>query len=316
VSVSTPAFYKICWHLCISTPRERTRHTHELERRLLLGLLFFENWDFSQLKKPPFAFNSNSTGKWSLTPSACKTTAQRDWEPAAHALPKPCPRGFTAAVGRWVCSGGGGEAQCEHCIALGGCSPFMDKAMFKTAWIPLALCSCVSPCPAAAEAMLCLPAPRSSEIPAGSQRCWQSVAQWPGRASAHWPQSCKEQGTGCCYGVPDQRQPCCTKLVAREVALMRSYLSTVCPSPWAAYLEMPARAFCWVGLIAFLGSETPKYLGVYWPWKPMLNDLYLNPPQQCCKVQSHTLDTKIIGHGWLESQWSPDLIQKLVLQEV
>lgn len=77
VSLSTPVFYKICWHLCISMPCTRTQHTHDLDRQLFFGLLFLENFDFSQLKKPPFAFNSNSTGKWSLTPSACKTTAQR-----------------------------------------------------------------------------------------------------------------------------------------------------------------------------------------------------------------------------------------------
>lgn len=94
VSISTLVFYKICWHSCISTPCERTQHAHDLEWRLFLGLLFLENCDFSQLKKPPFVSNSNSTGKWSLTPSACKTRAQRGWEPATHALSKPCPRGF------------------------------------------------------------------------------------------------------------------------------------------------------------------------------------------------------------------------------
>lgn len=77
VSISTPVFYKICWHLCISMPRRRTQHAHDHDLWLFFGLLFLESFDLSQLKKPPLAFNSNSTGKWSLTPRACRTTAQR-----------------------------------------------------------------------------------------------------------------------------------------------------------------------------------------------------------------------------------------------
>lgn len=43
--------------------------------------------------------------------------------------------------------------------------------------------------------------------------------------------SARSKGTGCCYGVPDQWQQCCTKPVAREVALMESQLCMVCPFP-------------------------------------------------------------------------------------
>lgn len=111
MSISTLVFYKICWHPRISTPCERTQHAHELKRRLFLGLLLFENCDFSQLKKPPFVFNSNSTGKWSLTPSACKTRAQRGWEPA---LSKPYPMGFYPGSGevdvQWWMWGGATRA--------------------------------------------------------------------------------------------------------------------------------------------------------------------------------------------------------------
>lgn len=49
---------------------------------------------------------------------------------------------------------------------------------------------------------------------------------------------------GCCYGVPNQQQPCSTELVAREVALMESQLSIFCPYQGARYSEMPAPAFC------------------------------------------------------------------------
>lgn len=39
----------------------------------------------------------------------------------------------------------------------------------------------------------------------------------------------RSKGTGCCYRVPDQQPPHCTKLVARGVALMESQLHGVCP---------------------------------------------------------------------------------------
>lgn len=105
---STPVFYKICWHLCISMPRRRTQHAHDHDLWLFFGLLFLENFDLSQLKKPPFAFNSNSTGKWSLTPRACRTTAQRVGSP---------PHSLQALPGCAVL--GCGEVAGEHCISLG-----------------------------------------------------------------------------------------------------------------------------------------------------------------------------------------------------
>lgn len=142
-------------------PCRRTRRAHDLDRRLFFGLLFLENFDLSQLKKPPFAFNSNSTGKWSLTPSACKGKSTEGWEPPALS-PSPA----------WVCSVRCGEVACGHCIGLG--------AMVSSVLVLQAVQHCldtagsVFPCqpfPSTAGAVLCLPAPQSSEIPPENQRC-------------------------------------------------------------------------------------------------------------------------------------------------
>lgn len=112
----------------------RAQHAHDLDERLFFGLLFLENLDLSQFKKPPFAFNSNSTGKWSLTPSACKTTAQG----AGISVP--------ALAGCAVL--GCGEVAMGHCTSWEGwsqCPGFTACAVFSTAWALLALCSHVSP---------------------------------------------------------------------------------------------------------------------------------------------------------------------------
>lgn len=142
-------------------PCRRAWHAHDLVWRLFFGLLFLENFDLSQLKKPPFAFNSNSIGKWSLTPSACKTMAQSfgSHPHSLQALPG------CAALGR-------GEVAHEHCIRLG--------VMITWFYSQLCVQHCLDtagsvlpfqPFPAAAQAVLSLPAPRSSEIPPGNQRC-------------------------------------------------------------------------------------------------------------------------------------------------
>lgn len=151
--------------LCISMPCRRTQHAHNLNQCLFFGLLFLENFDLSQLKKPPFAFNSNSTGKWSLTPSACKTTAQRVGSHPHHLQALPVCALF-----------GCGEVACELCISLGVMvtSDLVLEAGLCSAlsghcclWAPmLTLPHCCRGC-----AVPCLPAPRSSEIPPGNQRC-------------------------------------------------------------------------------------------------------------------------------------------------
>lgn len=134
--------------------------------------------------------------------------------------------------------------QCEHCITLGVYNGFMDKTMFKTAWILLALRPLLALAPQ-------LRRPCCAYLLLSHLEVLLEIKDvgrmWHNRVDEILPTDnnpAKSKVTGCCYVVLDQWQPCCTELVAREVVLMGSQLRMVCPFPWAAYLEMPACTFC------------------------------------------------------------------------
>lgn len=113
--------------ILVFSPCEHTWHAHEPERRLFLALPFFENLDFIQSKKPPRAFSSNSTGKWSLTPRAC---GRRGWG-AGEGMRRTAPGGCSStqravhvciscctAGHCWPCFGQGCLAQGLGCAYL------------------------------------------------------------------------------------------------------------------------------------------------------------------------------------------------------
>lgn len=151
------------------------------------------------------------------------------------------PGGPTVAgVGGLAVVDVGGAAQ-----ALGGCNGFMAKTMLKTAWLVLALCSCVQPLGPLPQRLswaylLLTELKVVLEVEDVGRMGHNSINEL--LPADHDPARSKRRR--CCPGVSNHPQPHGTESVAREVTLVESQLHKVCLYPWAACSEMPVPAFC------------------------------------------------------------------------